>query len=124
MSAVEWGVKRRCGKCETPFYDLLRDPIRCPKCGTVFRVEAAGPRSPSAARSSKARGVRLTGGPSRSPGPAPVAETPSAARADADADDADNGDEDADEAEPDSEDETDGETDGDTTDGDEAPRDR
>lgn len=30
------GTKRLCGECEAKFYDLNRDPIACPMCGTVF----------------------------------------------------------------------------------------
>jgi hypothetical protein len=47
---IERGVKRRCGTCEAPFYDMLRYPIRCPKCGAAFVVAA------TAARKSPARG--------------------------------------------------------------------
>jgi uncharacterized protein (TIGR02300 family) len=39
---IDRGVKRRCGSCDALFYDLLRDPIHCPKCGTAF---TAGSRS-------------------------------------------------------------------------------
>lgn len=35
------GVKRRCGACSAPFYDMLRSPIQCPKCGALFRVGSA-----------------------------------------------------------------------------------
>ena len=41
MVKPELGVKRFCGNCGTKFYDLNRDPILCPKCGTVFDVQAA-----------------------------------------------------------------------------------
>ncbi len=37
---VDRGVKRRCGACDAPFYDLLRYPIQCPKCGTAFNADA------------------------------------------------------------------------------------
>lgn len=37
---TERGVKRRCGACDAPFYDLLRYPIQCPKCGTAFNAAA------------------------------------------------------------------------------------
>ena len=49
MSRTEWGIKRRCASCEAMFYDMLRFPIRCPKCDAVFRADAPPPR-----RSSKA----------------------------------------------------------------------
>ena len=29
------GMKRRCSACGTPFYDLRRTPIVCPKCGAT-----------------------------------------------------------------------------------------
>lgn len=40
MSKPEWGTKRICLACNTRFYDLSRDPIVCPKCGTVHDPEA------------------------------------------------------------------------------------
>ena len=33
MPKAEWGAKHRCEKCDTRFYDLLRNPIVCPNCG-------------------------------------------------------------------------------------------
>jgi uncharacterized protein (TIGR02300 family) len=36
----DWGTKRICQSCGTKFYDLLRDPIVCPKCQTEFDPEA------------------------------------------------------------------------------------
>jgi len=36
----EWGQKRQCQSCAARFYDMLRSPIHCPKCGTVFEPEA------------------------------------------------------------------------------------
>jgi len=32
------GVKRRCLTCSSPFFDLARTPIVCPKCAAVFEV--------------------------------------------------------------------------------------
>ncbi len=40
MVKPEWGVKRICNNCGAPFYDLLRDPIVCPKCSTTYDPEA------------------------------------------------------------------------------------
>ena len=40
MAKPEWGTKRICHSCSTRFYDLLRDPIVCPSCGTEFDPEA------------------------------------------------------------------------------------
>ncbi len=36
MVSAELGTKRTCPSCATRFYDLLKDPIICPKCGTNF----------------------------------------------------------------------------------------
>ena len=38
MPKEEWGVKRVCPKCAVRFYDLQRDPMTCPACGTSFDV--------------------------------------------------------------------------------------
>ncbi|HUA56109.1 MAG TPA: TIGR02300 family protein [Candidatus Sulfotelmatobacter sp.] len=40
MVKMEWGVKRICHNCGAPFYDLRRNPIVCPKCGTEYDPEA------------------------------------------------------------------------------------
>src|SRR5271170_6984765 len=40
MVKPEWGVKRICHSCSAPFYDLRRDPITCPKCGSEYDPEA------------------------------------------------------------------------------------
>ena len=37
MAKPELGVKRQCQSCGAKFFDLNRDPIVCPKCGTVFQ---------------------------------------------------------------------------------------
>ncbi len=47
MSKPELGIKRQCRNCGNRFYDLSRDPIICPKCGTVF--QAVEPKSVSPA---------------------------------------------------------------------------
>ena len=38
MAKPELGAKRQCQNCGTKFFDLNRDPIICPKCGTVFQA--------------------------------------------------------------------------------------
>jgi uncharacterized protein (TIGR02300 family) len=38
VAKPELGTKRLCGGCGAKFYDLGKDPIVCPKCGTVFEV--------------------------------------------------------------------------------------
>jgi uncharacterized protein (TIGR02300 family) len=40
VSKPEWGSKRICPSCGTRYYDLLRDPVICPKCSTPFDPEA------------------------------------------------------------------------------------
>jgi uncharacterized protein (TIGR02300 family) len=40
LAKPEWGTKRICPSCGTRYYDLLRDPIVCPKCTTPFDPEA------------------------------------------------------------------------------------
>ncbi len=39
MAKSDWGEKRECQECQARFYDLKRDPIMCPKCEAVVRVE-------------------------------------------------------------------------------------
>ena len=45
MAKPELGAKHQCQNCGAKFFDLNKDPIVCPKCGTVFqgatRVRAA-----------------------------------------------------------------------------------
>lgn len=41
MPKPEWGVKRTCTSCRTRFYDLGRDPVVCPKCGTELDLSEA-----------------------------------------------------------------------------------
>jgi uncharacterized protein (TIGR02300 family) len=36
----DWGTKRICQSCGTKFYDMQREPIICPKCGTEYDPEA------------------------------------------------------------------------------------
>lgn len=43
MVSAELGTKRTCPNCAARFYDLLRDPIMCPKCGTSFVAAAILP---------------------------------------------------------------------------------
>ncbi len=38
MAKPELGSKRQCLNCGAKFFDMNRDPILCPKCGTVFQV--------------------------------------------------------------------------------------
>ena len=41
MAKPELGAKRQCQACAAKFFDLNRDPIICPKCGTVFQGATA-----------------------------------------------------------------------------------
>lgn len=43
MVNAELGTKRTCPSCAARFYDLLKDPITCPKCGTSFIAHAILP---------------------------------------------------------------------------------
>jgi uncharacterized protein (TIGR02300 family) len=40
---AELGTKRTCPNCAARFYDLLKDPITCPKCSTSFVAMAILP---------------------------------------------------------------------------------
>ena len=44
MAKPDLGSKQKCQNCGTKFFDLMKDPVVCPKCGTV--QSGAGP-SPS-----------------------------------------------------------------------------
>ncbi|MFN0191952.1 MAG: TIGR02300 family protein [Aestuariivirga sp.] len=43
MVKAELGTKRTCPSCAARFYDLLRSPIVCPKCGVSFLAAAILP---------------------------------------------------------------------------------
>lgn len=43
MVKAELGTKRTCPSCGTRFYDLLKNPIMCPKCGVSFVAAAILP---------------------------------------------------------------------------------
>ena len=50
MAKPEWGAKRTCQSCGARFYDLMRSPIVCPKCGSVVEPEVTfKPRRQSSA---------------------------------------------------------------------------
>src|SRR5262249_45735715 len=44
VAKPELGTKRVCASCGARFYDLNKDPITCPKCGTEFTVASLPPR--------------------------------------------------------------------------------
>ena len=70
MTKPELGTKRLCAGCAVKFYDLMKDPIVCPKCETVFV-----PPPPEPARPAK-RNYNLRS----TPKPAAAAEEPVAAQ--------------------------------------------
>lgn len=41
MAKPELGGKHQCQNCGAKFFDLNKDPIVCPKCGTVFQGASA-----------------------------------------------------------------------------------
>jgi uncharacterized protein (TIGR02300 family) len=40
LAKPEWGTKRICPSCGTRYYDLMHDPVVCPKCSTPYDPEA------------------------------------------------------------------------------------
>jgi uncharacterized protein (TIGR02300 family) len=44
LAKLELGSKHQCQNCGAKFFDLNKDPIVCPKCGTVFQSVAARAR--------------------------------------------------------------------------------
>jgi len=48
VAKPELGAKRQCQNCGAKFFDLNRDPIICPKCGTVFQGAIARAMRPEA----------------------------------------------------------------------------
>ena len=47
MAKPDLGNKHQCQNCGAQFFDLNKDPIVCPKCGTVFQ---GAPRARAAAK--------------------------------------------------------------------------
>ncbi|MFL5074947.1 MAG: TIGR02300 family protein [Microvirga sp.] len=54
MAKPELGLKRQCMNCGAKFYDLHRNPVVCPKCGTPFQA-AALPRAAAPAVAARSR---------------------------------------------------------------------
>jgi uncharacterized protein (TIGR02300 family) len=50
VAKPDLGTKRLCGNCGAKFYDLVKNPIVCPKCSTVFVPPTAARARPEAAR--------------------------------------------------------------------------
>jgi uncharacterized protein (TIGR02300 family) len=49
MAKAELGLKRTCVACGAKFYDLMRSPVICPKCGTEQPAEQPRFRRPGGA---------------------------------------------------------------------------
>jgi uncharacterized protein (TIGR02300 family) len=47
LAKPELGSKHQCQNCGAKFFDLNKDPIICPKCGTVFQGVAVRARPTS-----------------------------------------------------------------------------
>src|SRR5208337_1980457 len=47
VAKPELGAKRQCQACGAKFFDLNKDPIVCPKCGTIFQGALARARPAS-----------------------------------------------------------------------------
>ena len=63
MAKAAWGEKRICGDCGTKFYDLRKDPIICPKCGSEFTkpslVISSRTKTPGAKKSVAPEGQKV-----------------------------------------------------------------
>jgi uncharacterized protein (TIGR02300 family) len=46
LAKPELGTKRLCPACGTKYYDLNRNPITCPHCGTIFEPAAGAKAMP------------------------------------------------------------------------------
>jgi uncharacterized protein (TIGR02300 family) len=57
VAKPELGIKRLCASCGAKFYDLNKDPITCPKCGTVYQVMATTTRARAESRAAAAAAV-------------------------------------------------------------------
>lgn len=53
MAKPEWGTKRMCPSCGARYYDLGKEPVVCPSCGTVLDLKAT--KSSGSAAASKAK---------------------------------------------------------------------
>ena len=45
LAKIELGTKRICPNCGAKYYDLGRNPIICPRCGTQFELAAVTTRA-------------------------------------------------------------------------------
>lgn len=58
MAKPELGAKRTCQACGSKYYDLMRDPIVCPKCGVTFVATVIAPSAASLRAAAKAEAAR------------------------------------------------------------------
>jgi uncharacterized protein (TIGR02300 family) len=83
VAKPELGTKRLCGSCGAKFYDLSKDPIRCPKCDTVFEVvvpvASRGRAEAAAAGAAAASAAAAAAVAARAPVKEAEAETPEGA---------------------------------------------
>jgi uncharacterized protein (TIGR02300 family) len=54
VTKPELGTKRLCASCGAKFFDLIKAPITCPKCGAIFQIVPVTSRP----RTDQARGAR------------------------------------------------------------------
>jgi uncharacterized protein (TIGR02300 family) len=79
VAKPELGAKRQCQACGAKFFDLNKDPIVCPKCGTAFqgaaRVRAATKEDAEDAELSTPAGIDVVSLDEVEAGEEKVAET-------------------------------------------------
>jgi uncharacterized protein (TIGR02300 family) len=59
VAKPELGTKRLCTGCGAKFYDLNKDPITCPKCGTVIELTSMRGRPDAGANAALADEVDI-----------------------------------------------------------------
>lgn len=71
------GTKRTCqsDECGSRFYDLNRDPITCPICGSIYEI-ASNPAAAAAAAEAEARALRKAKKAELAADPAEATELP------------------------------------------------
>ncbi len=57
MTKADLGTKRLCPNCGARYYDLNREPIVCPRCGTAFEVTVTRARPQTASKAPKPAAV-------------------------------------------------------------------
>jgi uncharacterized protein (TIGR02300 family) len=70
LAKPEWGLKRTCQSCGARFYDMGRDSVACPKCGTKFDPDAVMKTK----RTTKAVAEKAPPPPKAKPKPKPAEE--------------------------------------------------